>query len=294
MDKILRNKKYIAIFAGPSLMVFAVTFVYPIIYTFVSGFYSWDGIANKTFIGLQNFIKIFTDDPIFWKSIINTIVCVLMSVFIQLPIAFLLAFLLSQKLRGSVFFRKIFFIPVILSTTMVSVLWMKIYDSQNGLLNAALNILGLGRFAKEWLADPSTVLPCAFLSAVWQFLGNHMLIMYSGMQSISSTYYEAAQIDGASKFCILRNITLPLMSNVIKVCVVLAIIGSLKAFDSVYIMTGGGPYNSSMTLALWMYLKAFRRMEYGYGSALAVLLVLICMLISWVINSLFGKKSVEY
>ncbi len=294
MEKILRNKKYIAIFAGPALLIFAITFIYPIIDTFISGFYSWDGIADKAFVGFENYIKIFTEDPVFWKSVVNTFICVLMSLFIQLPIAFLLAFLLSQNLKGSVFFRKIFFIPVILSTTMVGVLWIKIYDPQNGLLNAALNIMGLGSFAREWLAEPSTVLPCAFLSAVWQFMGNHMLIMYSGMKNIPETYYEAAQIDGASKFCILRKITIPLMSNVLKVCVVLAVIGSLKAFDSIFIMTEGGPYNSSMTLALWMYLKAFRRMEYGYGSALAVLLVVLCVFISWVINSLLAKKTVEF
>lgn len=294
MEKILRNKLYISIFILPALVIFILTFLFPIFQTLYSSLFEWDGITEMKFVSFQNYIRALTGDNDFWPSVTNTLLMVLLSLFVQLPLAFIFAYILSRKVKGAVIFRKIFFLPCVLSTTTISLMWTKIYEPNTGLLNELLRSLGFGALEREWLCEPELALVCVFISITWQFIGYHMLIIYAGLKSIPETYYEAAQIDGASTLRNIWNITLPLLSNVLKVVAVLATIGSLKVFDNVYIMTDGGPSNSSMTLALLMYKKAFRMMEYGYGSALAILLVLECLCVTYFMNKYIGRESVEY
>lgn len=294
MEKIFRNKRYIYIFIMPAFLIFAVTFLIPILQTLYSSFFKWDGITEMKFIGVGNYLHAFTKDDIFWPSVTNTFLMVAFSLGIQLPLSFLFAYMLNTKVRGATKFRKMYFIPCVLSTTIISLMWTKIYEPNTGLLNDLLRLMGLAGLQREWLSDDKLALASVFITITWQFIGYHMLIMYAGLKNIPKTYYEAAQIDGAGNLRMIWNITLPLMSNVLKVDVVLAVIGSLKVFDNVYIMTGGGPYNSSMTLAIWMYKKAFGMMHYGYGSALAILLIGECLMVTFIINKLMGKETIQY
>ena len=293
MEKVLRNKLYIAIFIAPALLFFAVTFLIPVLHTAYSSFFSYDGIGNMKFIAADNYRNAFKDQT-FWISLKNTILCVFMSLLIQLPLALFFALLLNRNLKGSQFFRKVFFIPVIISSAIVGLLWTKIYDVNSGLLNEFLRGTGLGVFEKEWLADPVYVAFYVFLSGIWQLIGYHMLILYAGLKSIPDTYYEAAELDGANGLQTLVKVTLPLLSNILKVDVVLLVTGSLRVFDSVYIMTQGGPYETSMVLALQMYNEAFKYMRYGYGSTLAVLLVVLCLAAAVIINGFPGANKLEY
>lgn len=294
MEKLLKNKFYIAVFVLPALLIYSVTFVFPLLQTAYSSLFKWDGIGEMKFLLFDNYIEALSNDANFWPSVKNTVIMVVMSVFLQLPAAFALAYILSRKIKGAAVFRKIYFIPVILSTTVISVLWMKLYDMNFGLVNEVFKAVGLEGWRMEWLAEPGTVVFCVFLSVAWQYIGYHMLIMYAGLKSIPDSYYESARIDGANAFRIIRSVVLPLLSNVLKVDLVIAVTGSLKIFDNVFIMTKGGPYNSSNTLALLMYNEAFSKMKYGYGSALAVLLVAECLVIAYVINKIVAKESFEF
>lgn len=294
MERIFRNKFYICIFVLPAFIVFSITILFPILQTLYSSMFIWDGITEMKFNFLDNYIKAFTEDKNFWPAVVNTLIMVGLSLLVQLPLSFMFAYILCGKVKGSNVYRKIFFMPCVLSTTIISLMWTKIYEPNTGLLNEILKMIGLGQLQKEWLSDANSALICVFVSITWQFIGYHMLIMYTGLKNIPQTYYEAAQIDGAGNFRMIWNITLPLLSNVLKVDVILATIGSLKVFDNIYIMTNGGPYNSSITLAILMYKKAFGMMEYGYGSALAILLVIECLLVSFIISKLMGKKKIEY
>lgn len=294
MEKIFSNKRYIYIFIMPAFIVFAVTFLIPIVQTLYSSFFRWDGITEMKFIGLDNYVNALTKDEIFWPSVLNTFLMVALSLVVQLPLSFFFAYILNTKVKGATKFRKIYFIPCVLSTTIISLMWTKIYEPNTGLLNDLLRVIGLEGLQREWLSDPDLALISVFITITWQFIGYHMLIMYAGLKNIPKTYYEAAQIDGAGNLRMIWNITLPLMSNVLKVDIVLAVIGSLKVFDNVYIMTGGGPYNSSITLAIWMYKKAFSMMHYGYGSTLAILLIIECLVVTFIINKLMGKDTIQY
>lgn len=294
MEKIFSNKRYIYIFILPAFIVFAVTFLIPIVQTLYSSFFRWDGITEMKFIGIDNYVNALTKDDIFWSSVFNTFLMVALSLVIQLPLSFFFAYILNTKVKGATKFRKIYFIPCVLSTTIISLMWTKIYEPNTGLLNDLLRVIGLEGLQREWLSDPDLALISVFITITWQFIGYHMLIMYAGLKNIPKTYYEAAEIDGAGNLRMIWNITLPLMSNVLKVDIVLAVIGSLKVFDNVYIMTGGGPYNSSITLAIWMYKKAFSMMQYGYGSTLAILLIIECLVVTFIINKLMGKETIQY
>lgn len=294
MDKVFRKKRYICIFVLPALIIYSITFLFPILQTLYSSFFEWDGITKMKFIGLDNYIQAFMKDDIFWPSVFNTLLMVAFSLLVQLPLSFAFAYILNSEVKGAKVFRKIFFVPCLLSTTIISLMWTKIYEPNTGLLNDVLALIGAGHLQREWLSDANLALISVVISITWQFIGYHMLILYAGLKNIPKVYYEAAQIDGAGTFRKIWNITLPLLSNVLKVDIVLAVIGSLKVFDNVYIMTNGGPFNSSMTLAIWMYKKAFTMMQYGYGSALAVLLIVECLIVTFIINMLIGKEVVEY
>lgn len=245
-----------------------------------------------TFIGGDNYVKMFTDDPTFYKAVRNGFVFVFFSLTIQLPASFILAMLVSRKIKGSKWFRNIYFFPVIMSTTMVSLLWSKIYDPTVGLLNSFFRLIGLDSLTQLWLGDTKTSLMSVVFVLVWQFIGYHMLIMFAGIQSIPEHVYEAARLDGASGWKAIRFITLPLLSDVLKVDVVLAVVGSLKVFEQVYVMTGGGPDNSSTVIAVRMFQEAFLKTDFGYGSTLAVYLVVQCLLIAWIINKLMSRNAV--
>lgn len=292
MDKLLGKKSYIALFVLPALIIFIGFVVIPLI---TSGFYSlfeYNGIGKMKFLGVKNYIDLFTKDRHFPEAIRNSLVLAGASVFIQLPLSFLLALILSRGVRGEKFFRTVYFVPVVISSMVIGQLWMRIFKSDYGLLNIMIRGLGGKDFEFSWLSNPSTAFYTTLVAAVWQYVGYHMLIFYAGIKSIPSDYYEAAQIDGASKARTTFKITIPLLSPVIKTCIIFSLTGSLRAFDLIYVMTGGGPNHASEVPGTLMYNNLFRKGLYGYGSAQAFFIVLECLVFSLVIAKMF-KRSEE-
>lgn len=295
MNKILSNKKVILLFTLPATLIFLYVVIIPI---FTSGYYStlkWDGIGKGTFIGIENFKKLLIqNESNFYKPILNSLLLALLSVTIQLPIAFLFARVLSSGVKGEGFFRTIYFVPVIVSTVVIGNMWMKIYNPQYGVLNIILTSVGLESLTNEWLGNAEIALRSVFVPLLWQFVGYHILLFYAGIKTIPTELIEAAEIDGASPWEITLNIVVPYVLPIIEVCVILAVIGSLKTFDLIYILTGGGPLHSTEVPTTIMFTTIFHRMSYGYGSSIAIFIIAECLALTVVVRGIFSKLNNYY
>ena len=208
MNRMLSNKKSIAIFLLPALVVFTVVVIVTVGASVWFSLLDWDGIGEASFIGLDNYKNILTD-KIFLKSIRNSLVLLAANIGLQLPVAVFLALLISSGMRGEKIYRTIYFIPVIIMTAVTGQLWIKLYDPVNGLINQLLGVLGMETLQRNWLVDKKTVMMAVAIPGVWQWMGYHMLIVYSAVKSLPRDIYESAQIDGANIFQRIWYITLP-------------------------------------------------------------------------------------
>ena len=290
MQKLLGNKKAIFLFIFPAFLLFTVIVIVPIFFSAYYSMLDWDGIAQGTFVGFKNFMRLFQNNADgFPKAVANSFILAILSVCIQLPIALTLALVLARGIKGEKIFRTVFFVPVIISTVVIGQLWIKIYNPDYGLLNTVLRGIGLEAMAGRWLAGTEQALGCVFVVIVWQYIGYHMLIMYASAKSISPEIYESALIDGANELTIATRISIPLMLPIIRVCVIFAVIGSFKSFDLIYVMTGGGPLHSTEVPTILMYSTIFYKYKYGYGSAMAIFIILECLVFTLVIKKLLSK-----
>jgi raffinose/stachyose/melibiose transport system permease protein len=292
MDKVMSNRRVIALYVLPSLLLLLAIVYVPIVFTGYYGLMEWDGISSKSFIGLDNY-KQLLEDRSFWDSVGHSFLLAVLST-ASLAVYMLVALVLSGRIRGANLFRKIYLIPMLLSSVAIAQLWLKIYHPSNGILNNWLTSLGVEE-TPEWLADPAIVLYALFVPILWQYAGFYILIYYAALKNIPSSLIEAARIDGASSLQIAMRIKLPLIAEVIKVTIVLAVVGSLKYFDLIYVMTDGGPNGASEVMASYMYQKAFRGFDFGYASAIGFFLLLICLVLTWVIRKLTTTKdTIQY
>lgn len=291
MDKILGNKKAYFIFVAPAFLIYFVMAFVPII---MSGYYSmveWNGIGEKVFIGLQNFVDLMDNDA-FLLAVRNSLILSVASVVGQLIPAMFLAIVLSRGIKGEGFYRTVYFIPVLLSTVVIGQLFLKIYNADYGALNALLGAFGIK--GQDWLGNTKIVLAASFFPIIWQYIGYHMLILYTGIKGVPAEIYEAAQIDGASETQMAFHITMPLIKSTIKVSVTFAVIGSLKLFDLIWVLTKGGPLHASEVPSTLMYNTIFTRMEYGSGSAIAIFIVLECLFFYFLIEKFFKVEAITY
>lgn len=292
MNRVLSNKKAVLIFLFPALFLFFIIIVVPIFMSVFYSFTEWDGIGKQIFTGLDNYKELFHNNGDgFWRSVKNSLIFAVGSVFIQLPISLVLALLLARGVKGERFYVRVYFIPVLISTVVIGQLWLKIYNPQYGLLNTILNSIGLGRFTGNWLGDTKKVIFAVIVPVLWQYIGYHMLLMYASVRSISEEVLEAARIDGANGIHMAFWITIPLMKPILKVCATFAVVGSLKNFDLVYVMTGGGPAGASQLPSTLMVETIFSRNMYGYGSSMAIFIILECFIFAWLIRKAFRDND---
>jgi multiple sugar transport system permease protein len=245
----------------------------PIIASFVISFTDWSVLQAPKFIGLTNYRKMFTGDPLFYQALWNSLYFGIASVAIGMVISFLLAMLLNQKVKGVTLFRTIFYLPSVVSGIAVAILWVNILHPDFGLLNTALAWFGIK--GPAWLVDPRWAKPALILMSLWG-AGGSMVIYLAGLQGVPQHLYEAASIDGAGWWGKFWNVTVPMMSPVIFYNLIVGFIASIQGFVLVLIMTDGGPANATLMYGLYLYRNAFRFFQMGYASALAwVLLVVI-------------------
>ncbi|BAC12731.1 carbohydrate ABC transporter permease [Oceanobacillus iheyensis] len=289
----LTRKSKAAIIIGllPAFLIYAVFAIYPILQSFYYSLMEWDGFTDMTFIGLDNFRNLF-EDPLFWNSVKNNLYVVIASVLGQVPIALFFALLLNRKIKGVKFFRTVGFLPVVLSTVVISLTWSLIYNSQNGMLNEFLRNIGLGFMAQNWLGDTKWVMIAVLVTVVWQFVGLYFIIFLAALQNVPTEVLEAAKMDGASEWMTTFKITIPMIWDSIIVAVILCISGSLKTFDLIYVMTNGGPAHSSDVMALYMFHETFNNLQYGYGSAVSVFIFFFSLILIFIVTKLLGKKMI--
>ena len=294
MQKMLGNKKVIFLFLLPGMLMFTVFYLLPILFTALLSFTNWNGVklSSISLSGGGNFVEALTS-KVFWKGITNTMFILLVQIGVQIPITVALAIALSYCTKGLRFNKTAFFIPYVLSATAVALLWARVYDIDFGLINGVFKLLHID-FKQTWLSEADTVLGALLLPMVWRSIGYYLIILYAGVKSVPIDYTEAAMIDGCSPLQSAIKITVPLLRNTINVVVVLAAVGALREYPLIYVMTGGGPFNASTTPAILMYTESFLKMRFGYGSAVAVLLILECLIVSTFINKVFPSKDLQY
>ncbi len=276
-------------FLTPALVLMVVFFVIPVIYVAVVSLLKWNGISAPEFRAVRNYALLFKDKA-FIRSVLNNVIWALVAGFIQVPLAMVMAIILSRKPKGWKFFRTVYFFPQVISGIALATLWRAIYNAETGLLNGLLKSVGLGHLAWDWLGGLKTAFPAVLIYWIF-YVGYYMVIMMADITTIDESYYEAATIDGATDFQQAIYITIPLISSTsLLTCVTLASVMGLRQFEQVYMLTNGQPANTTSTIVLYMY-KKLQDTNYGMASASAVILILVGVIFIVCIRKLFEGRA---
>jgi multiple sugar transport system permease protein len=285
----MKNKKIIPyLLVSPYLIHFLVFVAFPVVFSIVLTFHKWNIIAPMEFIGFKNFIRLF-QDALFFKSLGNTIIFLLIHIPLQIIIALFLAELLNQKIKFRGFFRAAFFLPVIVSGVVVTMLWQQLFGYDSGLLNRALVTLGLAKVG--WLVDPNLAMPSIAVMATWKNVGLYIILFLVGLQTVPLHYYEAADMDGATRWQKFWYITIPAINPTIFMVIILSTIGGFSLFIEPYIMTGGGPLNSTLSAVLYIYKQGFFYYHMGYSATLGFFFALLILAVIMIQRKFIEKEK---
>ncbi len=261
----------------PALAIYIVFLLYPIIFSLNISFYNWDGLSpDKTFVGLENYSKFFSD-PTSLLAFKNNLIWMAFMLTIPVALGLLLAVILNESIPGRTIFRAIFYSPAVLPLVAVGIIWAWIYNPTFGAINSFFRLIGLPALARPWLSDPNVAIYSVILTAIWQGIGFPMLLFLAGLQTIPKELYEAAEIDGANRPQSFWYITIPSLRETFVIVISMAMISSLKTFDLVYTMTWGGPGNLTQVLSTWMYFNTFVFHKAGFGSAIAMIITALSL-----------------
>jgi ABC-type sugar transport system permease subunit len=258
-------------------IVFFCTFVaFPVIFSIVLLFHQWNIISPMEFVGFKNFIRL-SQDRMFFRSLLNTVIFLVIHIPLQIVVALFFAEMLNQKIRLRGFFRASYFLPVVVSGVVVTILWLQLYGFDTGLINRLLVKIGLGKVG--WLVNPGMAMPSIAIMATWKNVGLYIVLFLVGLQGVPPQYYEAAKIEGASHWQQFRHITLPAINPTMFMVVVLSTIGGFSLFIEPYIMTGGGPLNSTLSTILYIYKQGFFYYHMGYAATLGIVFALLILMV---------------
>lgn len=257
----------------PTFILFASFTVYPILWALRYMFYEYDGVTTMRFVGLENFVRAFTRDPAWWTSVGNTFIFAAGKLIIEIPLALLIAVLLTQKIKGKGLLRGIYFMPTVTAAAVMGLVFSFFFSSYNGIVNLYLTKIGVISEPLEWLADKRLAMVTVIIVSVWQNFGQNVILLMTGLLNIPQDLYESAEIDGANKLQCFFKITMPMLAPMLQLVLMLAIIGSLQSFDSIFVLTGGGPDRATEIMGISIYNKFFASTgtvaDYGYGATLA-------------------------
>jgi ABC-type sugar transport system permease subunit len=259
---------------SPYLLFLVVFIIFPVLFCFFLTFNNWNIIAPMHFIGLKNYSRLI-HDRLFWKAILNTLQFLLLHIPLQLVVSLFLAFLLNKKIKAGAFFRASFFMPVIVSGVVVTILWQQLLGYDSGIINRALQSAGMEKIG--WLTNPDIAIYSIALMATWKNVGLYVILFLVGLQTVPVAYYEAAKMEGASEWQQFYHITLPMINPTIFMVVILSTIGGFNLFIEPYIMTGGGPLNSTLSAVLYIYKQAFQYYNMGYSATLGFFYAMLIM-----------------
>jgi len=292
MKNSINKSKYGLYFVLPFFITFLVFGLAPIIYSLYLSFTKWDGFSAPVFIGLNNYTRLL-HDPLFFKSIGNTLIIWVLSIVPQLALALALALILNEKfIKGKNFFRAVYYFPNIVTPVTLGVLFSLMFDWQTGSVNKLLMGMGLIHDPVYWFNSPWLSRIIVALVIIWQYFGFNMLVFIAGLQAIPGELFEAAQVDGASRWNIATKITLPLLKPVLLFTFITSIIGGLQLFDAP-LMLGSGPKDSTLTMVMYLYQTAFKNYDYSYGAAIAYAIFVIVLIFSLISIKFSGMNKVE-
>lgn len=283
------KKKWLPYLLVSPYLLFVIVFVaFPVLFCFFLTFHKWNIIAPMEFIGIDNYKRL-VDDRLFWKAIGNTLRFLLLHIPLQLVVSLFLAQLLNQKIRAAAFFRASFFLPVIVSGVVVTILWQQLLGYDAGLINRMLVAIGASKIG--WLVNPDVAIYSIAVMATWKNVGLYVILFLVGLQTVPPQYYEAAKLEGASRWQQFYHITLPMINPTIFMVVILSTIGGFSLFIEPYIMTGGGPLNQTLSAVLYIYKQAFQYYNMGYSATLGFFYALMIMFVV-VLQKKFIEKEI--
>ena len=275
----MKQKKSRLLFMVPALLIYCFVVIFSAAYSLYLSFFKWNGLGEMKFVGLRNYVNLFTKDQVFKIALTNNLIWIVLTLVFTMTLALFLAVLLNRKMKGRIVYRAIFYFPYMLSWVVIGIVWRWIYNPNIGFLDEILRLLNLEHLSLVWLSEPKIALYCVFIAALWQGVGQPMLYFMAGLQGVPQELYEAAEIDGANSLNKFFYITIPQLKETFIIVFATLTIAAMKVYDVVYVMTNGGPANSTQTLASYMYNQTFNFSNLGTGSAIASIMMLIMMII---------------
>lgn len=287
----MTKSKAAYLYIAPMCLFFLIFTAYPVVFTIQTSFYKWNGMsANKSFIGLQNYTNVF-HDGIFYIILKNFVIFGLLTIFIQMVFGLILAVMLKSKLPFSGFYKTVIFMPVVLTPTIIGYIFSRVLEYNLGTLNVFLRAVHLDFLALGWLSDTKVAIFTLIAVNIWQWTGYSMMMYMAGLSTIPEEMFEAAKIDGASNFRIFIHVLWPMLKSTHFTLSILGVIGVLKTFDIPYILTNGGPVNSTQFFSTYIYQKAFSLYDAGSASTLAVILLILAIICTIVQNHLYSRAN---
>ena len=275
----LQFKKKVLLFVVPAVVLYLMFSIYPFLQTLYYIFTNWDGFTTPVVIGFENFRKILNDE-VYRTAVIRIFIWAILSITFKVGIALVIAYILRKGSKGVSFFRTVVFLPYVISSSAMCLMFTIMYDKEIGLLNMVLRAIGLDSLTRYWLVDEKTVFYAVILIPIYQAIGYFFVILFAAMKDVPDDLYEAGRLDGTTPLTEFTRITIPYIWPTLVVCIVLAINGAFQNFDYIFIMTGGGPGHASEVPATYMYKSIFITGLYGYGSAAALILFVITIIVT--------------
>lgn len=277
------------LFMLPALIIYLSVIIFPVFYSLYISFHSGTGIGELKFVGFANYLNMM-HDGVFWVSLLHTVVWLVLTVVITLTVSLALALLLNGKFAGRTFFRALFYFPSVVAAVAVGIIWRWIYNPQMGFINEFAKLIG-SDFKQTWISNPRTALFALFAASLWQAIGQPMILFIAGLQTVPPEVLEAADIDGAGPVQKFFRITVPLMKDTFIMVISTLLIAGMKVYDIVKSLTDGGPNNSTQVLASYMYNQVYAYNNVGYGTAVAIMMVVLMMAIIVPYVSFMAKKE---
>lgn len=265
-------------FLLPAAIIYLSVIVVPVFYSFYISLFKWNGIGAKEFVGIKNYLSLFGQDKVFLIAIKNNLIWIALTIFITMSVSLGFAVILNKKFAGRTFFRGFFYFPCVIAPIAVSIIWRWIYNPNIGFINQFFQEIGI-EFKQNWISDPKVSLYAIFLAALWQAIGQPMILFLAGLQAVSPDVLEAATIDGADGMKKFFLITVPLLKETFVIVLATLIVAAMKVYDVVQGLTGGGPNNATQMLSTYMYSQTFQYNNVGMGTAIACIMVIIMMVV---------------
>ncbi len=277
------------LFMLPAFIIYISVIIFPVFYSLYISLHSGTGIGTMKFVGLSNYINM-AHDSVFWISLLHTVIWLLLTVVLTMTVSLALALLLNKQFGGRTFFRGLFYFPSVVAAVAVGIIWRWIYNPQMGFINQFAKLIG-SDYKQTWISDPNTALYALFAASLWQAIGQPMILFIAGLQTVSPDVLEAADIDGANPVQKFFRITVPLMKDTFIMVISTLLISGMKVYDIVKSLTDGGPNNSTQVLASYMYNQVYAYNNVGYGTAIAIVMVLIMLVVIIPYMSFMAKKD---